>query len=217
MRRRSCGWVLGAAALLLGTGAPAVAQANVASLLEAAAMARAKGSDSAAVTVFEIADFQCPYCAQFARDVFPAIDSAFVKTGRVQWVFVNLPLPMHSKAWGAAEAAMCAGAAGNRFWAMHDRLYAKQEEWSELDDARPTFASMARQVGADFGQWERCVANDLVAPLIVQDLMGASGASITGTPTFIVNRDQKIVGVKSFEEWKDVIERAETRAKSAGS
>ena len=37
--------------------------------------------------------FQCPYCAQFAQDVFPSIDSAYVRTGLVQWVYVNLPLP----------------------------------------------------------------------------------------------------------------------------
>lgn len=211
----SCRRSIAAAALTLGclftyvpgTYAQAVPDAGV-DLIEAAAMARARGSEGAAVVVYEIADFQCPYCASFADEVFPRIDSAYVRSGRVQWVYVNLPLPAHREAWGAAEAALCAGAVSGRFWQMHDVLYARQGEWSGAAEAPRHFSGYARDVGVDAEAWERCVRDDRVAPLIVQDVLGAAAANISGTPTFIVNRESKVVGLRSYEEWREILEAA---------
>jgi protein-disulfide isomerase len=205
--------LLGAVLCLLALRQPAGAQSIIppdpsVDMLEEAALARAKGSDDARVVVFEIADFQCPYCAQFASEVFPRIDSAYVRTGRVQWVYVNLPLPAHREAWGAAEAALCAGAVANRFWEVHDLLYARQAEWSGQNNAAQRFAAMARAAGASGEAYDRCVRDDRVAPLIIQDLLGATAASVSGTPTFIVNRESKVVGLRSFEEWQTILDQA---------
>ena len=198
---------------VLVLAAPAGAQSIIppdpsADLLEEAALARAKGAENAQVVVFEIADFQCPYCAQFSRDVFPRIDSAYVRTGRVQWVYVNLPLPAHREAWGAAEAALCAGAVSGRFWEVHDLLYERQADWSGHNDAMRRFTAMAREAGVAMDDYERCVREDRVAPLIVQDLLGATAANIGGTPTFIVNRESKVVGLRSFDEWREILDAA---------
>jgi len=40
---------------------------------------------------------------------------------KIQYAFVNLPLPRHAQAQAAAEAAECAHA-DDRFWPLHDRL-----------------------------------------------------------------------------------------------
>ena len=123
------------------------ASAQVHKTAERAAMNRLKGQQSATVTVYEIADFQCPYCARFSTEVLPRIDSAYVKAGKVKWIFVNFPLPTHANAWPAAEAAMCAGGVGERFWPMHDRLSATQGDWSAAPNAgppRPSWTARAR-------------------------------------------------------------------------
>ena len=205
--------LLGAALCLLALPQPASAQSIIppdpsVDMLEEAALARAKGNEDARVVVFEIADFQCPYCAQFASEVFPRIDSAYVRTGLVQWVYVNLPLPAHREAWGAAEAALCAGAVANRFWEVHDLLYQRQAEWTGQANAPQRFAAIARSAGASGEAYDRCVREDRVAPLIIQDLLGATAANISGTPTFIVNRESKIVGLRSFEEWQGILDQA---------
>ena len=205
--------LLGAALCLLALRDPASAQSIIppdpsVDMLEEAALARAKGSEDARVVVFEIADFQWPYCAQFASEVFPQIDSAYVRTGLVQWVYVNLPLPAHREAWGAAEAALCAGAVANRFWEVHDALYERQAEWSGQSNAPQRFTAIARSAGASGEAYDRCVREDRVAPLIIQDLLGATAANISGTPTFIVNREAKVVGLRSFEEWQDILDQA---------
>lgn len=193
-------------ALALGQTA-AAAQASP-SLLEKSAVSRAKGQQGAPVMVYEIADFQCPYCARFAKDVFPRIDSAYVKTGKVQWFFVNLPLPNHGNAWVASEAALCAGAVSEKFWPMHDKLFAAQAEWASAKDPTPVLARIARESGVALEAYQACVANDQVAPLILQDVLWAARTGITGTPGFIINNEQSFVGVKTFEEWRELLEKA---------
>lgn len=84
--------------------------------------ARSKGDPDAPVTVYEMADFQCPACRTFALEVMPVLDREYVRTGKVRFVFINLPLTqIHRHAAAAAEAAMCAGRQG-KFWEMHDVL-----------------------------------------------------------------------------------------------
>jgi protein-disulfide isomerase len=180
-------------------------------VLERAAEGRAKGSPEAPVLVYEIADFQCPFCAQFAQDVFRDIDAAYIASGRVQWVFVNLPMPSHGNAWVASEAALCAGAVSNRFWVMHDRLFVAGQEWISAADPGAVLVRYAREAGVDMAPFMDCIATDRVAPLILQDVI--FGSRVTGTPTFVVNNrltnsQQTVVGLKSFEEWREVLETA---------
>ena len=181
-------------------------------VLERALESRAKGADSARVVVFEIADFQCPYCARFAAEIAPALDEKYVETERIQWVFVNLPLHNHARAWHAAEAALCAGVAGGSFWAMHDRLFAEQDTWSAATDPLALFAGYAAELGAGAEAYETCTTRDQVAPLILQDLGSAISAGVTGTPTFIIMKDRQVVdqmvGVQSVEEWSQVLDSA---------
>ncbi|HSJ30934.1 MAG TPA: thioredoxin domain-containing protein, partial [Longimicrobiales bacterium] len=174
-----------------------------------AAESRTRGSPDAPLLVYEIADFQCPFCAQFAQDVFHQIDSAYVSTGRVQWVFVNLPMPSHSRAWIATEAALCAGAVSDRFWVMHDRLFVAGQEWISAADPAAVLSRYAREAGVDMDEFAACVAADEVAPIILQDVI--FGSRVTGTPTFVVNnritnRQQTVVGVKGFREWREVLD-----------
>ena len=192
-------------------GAPVGGEA-ASRVLERALESRAKGSESAGVVVFEIADFQCPYCARFAAEIAPELDARYVEPGRVQWVFVNLPLHTHPRAWHAAEAALCAGVAGDRFWAMHDRLFASQESWGGADDPAPMFARYASEIGVPADAFRACTAGDQVASLIIQDLGSAVSAGVTGTPTFIIMKDkqvvERIVGLRSVEEWAEILDGA---------
>ncbi len=199
------------AALLLAAAAPALAQDGATQ--QRAAMSRLKGNQNAAVVVFEFADFQCPYCARFAREVFPRIDSAYVKSGKVQWIFVNMPLPNHPNAWAASETAMCAGAVSDKFWAMHDRLFLQQEEWSGLTDTAALFARYARDLDIPQNPFQSCVLSDRVAALLVRDVMYATNARVSGTPAFSINNEPVFVGMKSFEEWRDLLDAALLRPK----
>lgn len=177
-------------------------------LLQRAARSRAKGHAEAPVLVYAVADFQCPHCAAFARDIFPLLDSAYVRTGKVQWVFVNLPLPSHRRAWGAAKAALCAGAAGDRFWEMHDRLFAGQAEWGRSPEPLERYAGYAREVDVPEDSFRACMHEDRLAPILLEDVIFAVRSGVSGTPTFIINDDRIVIGVKPFEEWRALLDEA---------
>lgn len=193
--------------LALSGALPAEAQQNGDQLLERASASRAKGQEGAPIFVYEFADFQCPHCARFGLEVFPRIDSAFVRTGRVHWVFVNLPMPSHTNSWIAHEAAVCAGAIADRFWVMHDRIFETQQEWAGSSNPGAIMTRLAREVGLPGDRFAACVGGDRVASLLLQDVIFAATSRVTGTPAFNVNNEHSVMGLKSFEEWRDLLER----------
>src|ERR1700751_4071808 len=82
----------------------------------------ARGPASAALTLVEYGDYECPYCGQ-AYPIVQEVQKQFGK--RLRFVFRNFPLSeMHPHAEAAAEVAECAGAQG-KFWEMHDKLFRK--------------------------------------------------------------------------------------------
>jgi protein-disulfide isomerase len=170
--------VVAAAALLLTVAAsPASAQDALAQ--------RAKGSPTAPVTVFEMSDFQCPYCRRFAIEVFPELDRDYVKTGKIRWVFVNFPLPRHSNATPAAEVAMCAGRQG-AFWPVHDLLFKYQETWSPLASPAEFFLSLADSAKIDRKVLASCLESGAVREEVKSDAQGAVRSGANSTPTFYI-------------------------------
>jgi protein-disulfide isomerase len=164
---------------------------------------RIKGDSAAPVTIVEVSDFQCPYCADFARTTYRQVDSAYVRTGRARMLYIHLPLSSHTEAFRAAEASMCAGAQG-RFWEMHDRLFAAQREWSGAPDAVERFERMAGELELDVGAYRDCMAAGRTASIVVGDAMQAASAGISGTPSFILNSaagQRALSGAVPFEDF----------------
>jgi protein-disulfide isomerase len=99
--------------------------------------ARTKGRPNAPVVIYEMSDFQCPYCRDFTLQTMPSVEREFIRTGKVRLTFINLPLTgVHRHAMAAAEVAMCAARQG-KFWQVHDRLYQRQPQWSTRQDPNP--------------------------------------------------------------------------------
>lgn len=206
-RRRSVAAALMVALGSIAWAAPGLAQTAHPSLKERAEAARARGKASAPVLVYEIADFQCPYCARFTREVLPKIDSAYINTGKVKWVFVVMPLPAHPYAWAAAEAALCAGGVANRFWGFHDRLFANQDQWGSSSDPTPYFMTYAKQLKIPLSGFQDCIVHDSVASLIIEDVIAAAASHVNGTPTFVIDNQEMVVGVKPFDDWKQLLDK----------
>ncbi|MEX2155338.1 MAG: thioredoxin domain-containing protein [Gemmatimonadales bacterium] len=147
---------------------------------------RAKGPPGAPVTVYEMADFQCPACRAFTLTVFPAIEREFVATGKVRWVFINLPLTsIHPNAVPAAEVAMCAARQG-RFWPTHDLLYQRQEEWARLAQPRPLLVVFAERAGTDRTTLLACLDARATQADVEKDARLAARAGARATPSFYI-------------------------------
>jgi protein-disulfide isomerase len=156
------------------------------SLRAQVAESRSKGSAKAPVTVYEMSDFQCPYCRRFAVETFPAIEKQYIATGKVRWVFVNFPLTsIHANAVAAAQVAACAGKQG-AFWAMHDLLYEHQEAWAPLKEAGPFFLSLADSAGISKSTLLSCVNAPETLDEIKSEAQGAQRSGARSTPTFYI-------------------------------
>jgi protein-disulfide isomerase len=147
---------------------------------------RAKGRRDAPVTVYEMADFQCPACRQFALNVFPTLEREFIATGKVRWVFINLPLTsIHPNAVAAAEVAMCA-ARQKRFWQMHDLLYKEQGNWARVPQPRAILISMAQRAGVNRAKLVACLDGGTVRAEVELDAQRAARSGARATPSFYI-------------------------------
>jgi protein-disulfide isomerase len=146
---------------------------------------RAKGNPTAPVTVYEMSDFQCPYCRRFAMETFPELDRDYVKTGKIRWVFVNFPLPRHANAGPAAEVAMCAGRQG-AFWPVHDLLFKYQDTWAPLASPAEFFLSLADSAKIDRKVLGSCLEAGAVREEVKSDAQGAVRSGANSTPTFYI-------------------------------
>ncbi|HWC73061.1 MAG TPA: thioredoxin domain-containing protein [Gemmatimonadales bacterium] len=148
--------------------------------------ARSKGPATAPVTVYEMADFQCPACRGFTIGIMPTLDKQFIQTGKVRWVFINLPLvSIHPNAMAAAEVAMCAARQG-RFWQTHDALYLLQDDWAKLEQPRAKLLALAERAGANRAKLVACVDSGTVRTEVEQDAQRAMRSGANATPSFYI-------------------------------
>jgi protein-disulfide isomerase len=182
------------------------------SVSSAADRGRIRGSDTARVWLVEISDFQCPYCKQWHDESFVALDKEYVQTGKVRLAYINLPLSsIHPNARAAAEAAMCASVQ-NKFWPMHDALYATQTKWAGTVNPIPAFDSLAVAAGVDAPAWRSCMTSHATVPLIDADQDRAKTAGARSTPTFFVG-DRKLEGAYPADSFRVAINAALAKAR----
>ena len=147
---------------------------------------RSKGSPTAPVTVYEMSDFQCPYCRKFALESFPELERDYIRPGKVRWVFINYPLTsIHAHASAAAELAVCA-AKQQGFWRVHDLLFAHQETWAPLKEAGPFFVSLADSAKLSKREMLACLESPDTQQHVRTDAEGAARSGATSTPTFYI-------------------------------
>jgi protein-disulfide isomerase len=178
--------------------------------------ARTKGVATAPVTVYEMSDFQCPYCKRHVDKTFPALEKEYIATGKVRWVFINYPLPsLHSNAIAAAEFAMCAARQG-KFWPAHDLLYRHQSAWAPLKDPSPFFLGLADSLKLGKASATSCVQQRETRDEVKDDAEGAVKASSgNGTPTFYIEGGL-LTGALPPEIWRPILDSvylAKTRKK----
>ena len=142
----------------------------------------AQGSASAAVTLLEYGDYQCPYCGA----AYPVVKELQQRFGsELRFVFRNFPLTqVHPLAQMAAELAEAAAVQG-KFWPMHDWIYENQQQWTEAGAEALLEGIVA--VGLDTSALERALKQPQIAQRIKADFNGGVRSGVNGTPGFFIN------------------------------
>ncbi|WP_273207762.1 DsbA family protein [Marinobacter subterrani] len=143
------------------------------------------GPEDAEVVVREFADYQCPACGSFSS-ASKKLKQEYVDTGKVRFVYFDLPLQQHANAMPAAQAARCAGDQ-NAYWKMHDRLFENQTEWSGSNDPVATFTRYAGDLGLQERRFRTCMTTELHREAVEQSRRVAMQLRVTSTPTVLVD------------------------------
>jgi protein-disulfide isomerase len=155
-----------------------------------------RGGDQPKVTIVEYSDFQCPYCSR-AEGTLTQLLKDYGKDVSVS--YKENPLPFHNNAMPAALAAEAARAQG-KFWEMHDKMFATQQN---LD--RPSLDKDAQDIGLDMNKYKAAMDNKSGETHIKADMAEAEKFGARGTPNFFIN-GRNFRGAQPVEAFKSVID-----------
>ncbi len=160
---------------------------------------RGGGSD-AKITIVEYSDFQCPACRSAAPFIKQVVEE---HQGQVRLIYRHFPLiQIHQNALDAAIATEIVGEQG-RFWEMHDLLFVRQDDWSQVDNARDLFAQYAEELGMNSDEFLAGYENDEFEMRVRNDLQDGRVLGINSTPTVFVGEErvqvQELAGVVSAQ------------------
>jgi len=143
------------------------------------------GSPTAAVTIEEFADFQCPQCA----NTFPVMNEIKSLYGsRIRFIYRNFPLaiPAHDKSYDASVATEAAGNQG-KFWEMHAQLFQNQAKWTADPNYKQIWNDYAKQIGLDVNKFTTDMAGVFAKGRVDADKARGQAIGVTSTPSLYIN------------------------------
>ena len=116
----------------------------------------------------------------------------------VKLVIKNFPVATHDYARKAAIAALAAAKQG-KFWELHEKLFANQ---NDLSDTK--VEEIAVKIGLDVKQFHKDLKDPGIASLIDRDVKDGRHANIPGTPAVFING--KFLKQRSLQGFQQAIE-----------
>jgi protein-disulfide isomerase len=160
------------------------------------------GPASAAVTIVEYSDFQCPYCSRGYQTI-KEVEKTYGDKVRV--VFKHLPLEFHPKAMPAAKFfEAIARQSAEKAYKWHDLIFENQAELGSKGEE--FMKASAKKVGADLKKIDKDLADPKLMERINADMEEAKKFGFSGTPGFLIN-GVSLRGAYPFPEFKAIIDR----------
>ena len=127
--------------------------------------------------------------------------------------FRSFPLEsLHGLAFGASKAAECAARQG-RFWPMHDRLFAAQQQLAEKD-----LLANAGALQLETPKFQACL--NTATAQVQADLSDGQRLGVTATPSFMIAVNQhnnsvkvlyRLTGMQTLQQLTSAVASAEGR------
>jgi protein-disulfide isomerase len=173
--------------------------------------APSRGRADAKVTMVEFSDFQCPYCGRHFRETMPKIEQEYIQTGKIRYVFKDLPIEsLHPQAPKAHEAANCA-AEQNKYWEIWNLFFSNPRQL-----ARPDLTKHAASAGLDVAQFDACVDSGRYHGAVQKSVEHAMNLGASGTPFIFLGitqpgsntllATQTIRGAYPYDRFKSTID-----------
>jgi len=144
------------------------------------------GDPNAPVTLVLFSDLECFFCKRFHVTIKQIMDE-YGKTGKLKWVFRNLPLEqLHSKAKNEAVASECAADLGGNdaFWKYVDRVFEITPSNNGLDLLE--LPKIAEYVGLNKAKFNACLTSGKFDQLIAENTEDGMKSGALGTPYAVI-------------------------------
>ena len=153
------------------------------------------GNKDANITVIEFADYRCPFCHKFQQETFDKLVTNFINTGKAKYLFKDLVVNDRDEYKGSMQAAVashCAAEQG-KYWEYLKEIYKnfqpEPQHWVTLD----SLVQFANNVQIqDIEKFKSCVESNKYQNQIQESGSLAKQLGITGTPTFVILKNDKI-------------------------
>jgi protein-disulfide isomerase len=143
------------------------------------------GKPDAPLTMVEFADLQCPFCAQYDRDVLPTLLKRYVRTGKLRLEL--RPLAFIGPDSVRMASVVVAAAEQGRAWQLVDLIYHNQgRENSGYATEEYLREQMAKVPGLDAGAAIGDSSSAAVARQLRSAQTAATQAGVDSTPSFLL-------------------------------
>jgi cyclophilin family peptidyl-prolyl cis-trans isomerase/protein-disulfide isomerase len=147
---------------------------------------RRLGAEAGQVEIIAYCDYQAPGCAYVA----PVLERLAEKYPQdVSIIYRHYPLvTLYENSALAAQAAEAAGLQ-DKFWEMHNLLYARQQEWSGLEaaDFQEWLSLRANDLKLDVEQFETALSSPALVTSVQDAYEQNAALGMTGTPFLLID------------------------------
>lgn len=147
----------------------------------------ALGDPDAPATLIEFVDLQCPFCAEYAREVLPAVVERYVRPGRVRLELRTLTFigPDSERAAGVAAAA----AQQDAMWPLVELFFRNQGPENSGYATDAFLRGVADETpGLDAGRALAARDGAAAQRLLAEARQAAARLRVTSTPSFLIAR-----------------------------
>lgn len=164
-----------------------------------------RGTSTAAVTIVEFGDFECPFCRRLYEWTQLL---ASEKGANFRVFFKHLPIDGHPWAQAAAAFAICAETQSNdAFWQLHDFFFENQTTLDAANLQGRVIEYVANHPSIDGSRLLNCARSQEPAARVIRDTELAKQFRISATPTIFVN-GMRVGGLQSQDDLRSLIQRA---------
>lgn len=170
---------------------------------------RFEGNKDAPITIVEYASMTCGHCADFHNKHYKEVKKQLVDTGRVKFVFRELP--WDNRALAVSVVARCAPAKDHSKFLS--AFFSTHANWARSNDFMSSIKQIARLGGMSADDVDACLKNPEINDVVRKSRKEATDVlGIKGTPAFFIN-GHRFSGLLTAGEIVDYVEQLETKLK----
>lgn len=174
------------------------------------------GDPDAAHTLTVYADYRCPHCRNFSKEIEPQIIEEYVETGKLNIEFLDftvIGVPSFDdldddsiESVQAAEAAACA-AEQDAYLAYRDWLFDGPTRTSEGDFADDNLIAAADALGLDVDQFSESLSTGKYEQAIMSSVSFGLDHGVQGTPAMTLDGGEAFyLPENGFEGLKEMLD-----------